>query len=49
MARRRVLSPQEIRRQRILETVCVLVVIAAIVALVVFIVQNAGGGVINLG
>lgn len=37
------------RRGRLLEIGCVLVVVGAVVALVVWIVSHAGGGALNLG
>ena len=37
------------RGNRIVEVVCVLVVLAAFVALIAWIVMNSGGGVLNQG
>jgi hypothetical protein len=37
------------RGNRVLEVVCVLVVLAAFVALIVWVVMNSGGGVLNQG
>jgi hypothetical protein len=37
------------RGNRALEVVCVLVVLAAFIALIVWLVMNSGGGVLNQG
>ncbi len=42
-------QPQRDRSVAVLEVVCVLVVLAAVIALVIWIVTSAGGGVLNQG